>query len=132
MHQEANPNVAKRNRGGHRQPGRTAARPRTAATQTRPTRPAATARTQAVPAAALADEALVTEDLLEADEPRTTRGTAAARSRAKPSAVLAARAATEYVYVAQDLRRIAVVAAVLFGVMFALWVLIVVVGILPH
>jgi hypothetical protein len=45
------------------------------------------------------------------------------RSRAKPSGMLAARAATEYVYVAQDLRRIVAVAALLFGIMFALWIL---------
>jgi hypothetical protein len=45
-----------------------------------------------------------------------------ARARAKPGSLLAAKAATEYVYVAQDLRRIAVVAALLFGIMLVLWV----------
>ena len=53
------------------------------------------------------------------------------RSRARPSALLAARAATEYVYVAQDVRRIAAVAALLFGTMLVLWVLIVVARVIP-
>ena len=51
--------------------------------------------------------------------------------RVKPGSVLAARAATEYVYVAQDLRRITVVAALLFGVMIVLWLLIVVLKVIP-
>jgi hypothetical protein len=34
------------------------------------------------------------------------------------------------VYVAQDLRRIVVVAAILFAILFALWVLIVVAGVI--
>lgn len=45
------------------------------------------------------------------------------RSRAKPSGLLAAKAATEYVYVAQDLRRILMVAALVFGIMLVLWIL---------
>jgi hypothetical protein len=51
---------------------------------------------------------------------------APARSRARPSSLLAAKAATEYVYVAQDVRRIVVVGGALFAVMLLLWVLIVV------
>jgi hypothetical protein len=51
---------------------------------------------------------------------------AAPRSRARPSSLLAAKAATEYIYVAQDVRRIVAVAGLLFGIMFALWLLIVV------
>lgn len=50
------------------------------------------------------------------------------RVKMKPNSLLAARAETEYVYVGQDLRRIAVVAAGLFGVLLLLWVLLVVVG----
>ena len=57
---------------------------------------------------------------------RTAGRAAVARTRARPSSLLAAKAATEYVYVAQDVRRILVVATALFGVMFALWILIVV------
>lgn len=47
------------------------------------------------------------------------------RQRVKPGSVLAARAATEYVYVAQDMRRILIVAAALFGVLLTLWLLII-------
>lgn len=53
------------------------------------------------------------------------------RQRAKPGSVLASRAATEYVYVAQDLRRILVVSAVLLAVMIAAWLLIAVFGVIP-
>lgn len=44
----------------------------------------------------------------------------------KAGSLLAARAATEYVYVAQDLRRILLVAGGLIGLLFALWLLVVV------
>jgi hypothetical protein len=43
--------------------------------------------------------------------------------KVKPDSLLAARAAQEYVYVGQDLRRIAVVAGILFGTLVVLWVL---------
>ncbi len=46
--------------------------------------------------------------------------------KVKAGSLLAARAATEYVYVAQDMRRILLVAGALIGVLFALWLLIVV------
>jgi len=46
--------------------------------------------------------------------------------KVKAGSILAARAATEYVYVAQDLRRILVVAGGLIGLLFTLWVLVVV------
>jgi hypothetical protein len=48
------------------------------------------------------------------------------RSRARPSSLLAAKAATEYLYVAQDVRRILMVGGALFAIMLLLWVLIVV------
>ena len=51
--------------------------------------------------------------------------------RIKPGSILAARAATEYVYVAQDFRRIVLVAGVLIGFLFALWVLVVVLRVIP-
>jgi hypothetical protein len=53
------------------------------------------------------------------------------RQRTKPGSLLAARAATEYVYVAQDMRRILVVAGALFGVLILLWLAVVVLGIIP-
>jgi hypothetical protein len=62
---------------------------------------------------------------------RATRGTPLQTStrvhhKIKAGSLLATRAATEYVYVAQDMRRILGVAALLIGGMFVLWLLIVV------
>jgi hypothetical protein len=59
-------------------------------------------------------------------ETRRPTQSAHVRPRAKPGSVLAARAANEYVYVAQDIRRIVVVAGLLFGAMVAAWLLLVV------
>lgn len=48
------------------------------------------------------------------------------RHRPKPGSLLAVRAASEYLYVAQDMRRILLVAGALTVILFALWLLIVV------
>jgi hypothetical protein len=48
----------------------------------------------------------------------------------KAGSILAARAATEYVYVAQDLRRITAVSIGLIALLFVLWLLIVVVRVI--
>ena len=48
------------------------------------------------------------------------------RHRPKPGSLLAERAANEYVYVAQDMRRILIVAGALTIILFVLWLLIVV------
>lgn len=48
------------------------------------------------------------------------------RSRVKPGSILAGRAAEEYVYVSQDLRRIVLVGAALFALMIGLWLILVV------
>ena len=53
------------------------------------------------------------------------------RHRIKAGSLLAARAATEYVYVSQDMRRILIVSAILFGTLIVLWLLIVVMRVLP-
>ncbi|HEY7024839.1 MAG TPA: hypothetical protein VH371_07760 [Candidatus Limnocylindrales bacterium] len=52
-------------------------------------------------------------------------------TRTKPGSLLAVKAATEYVYVAQDMRRILVVAGALFGTLFVLWLLIVQMRVIP-
>ena len=49
-----------------------------------------------------------------------------ARGRTRPGSLLAVRAATEYVYVAQDMRRILLVAGALFGTLILLWLLLVI------
>ena len=53
------------------------------------------------------------------------------RHRVKAGSLLAARAATEYVYVSQDMRRILFVSGILFGTLIVLWLLIVVMRVLP-
>ena len=50
-------------------------------------------------------------------------------SRVRPNSLLAARGAEEYVYVAQDLRRIALVAVLLFGLLIATWITLELLGI---
>lgn len=76
-------------------------------------------------------------EVVVADQPATgqthTRAARAAqpRSRVKPGSLLAARAATEYVYVAQDIRRILLVSALLTGVMLLIYGLIVVARVVP-
>jgi hypothetical protein len=53
------------------------------------------------------------------------------RHRVKAGSLLAARAATEYVYVAKDMRRILLVASLLVAVMLVLWLLLVVMRVVP-
>ena len=53
------------------------------------------------------------------------------RHRVKAGSLLAARAATEYVYVAKDMRRILFVAGLLVTVMLVLWLLLVVMRVVP-
>jgi hypothetical protein len=120
--------VTKRVRGPvrtHRRPG---ARPAT-------DRPASARRAQQ-PSQLEAAE-VVAQDIVEerpaeaaAEIERAARATHH-RTRTKPGSVLAARAASEYVYVAQDMRRILVVAAALFATLIVLWLLLVVARVVP-
>ena len=78
----------------------------------------------------------IAEDLVEGrvqeavSELRTVATAMPPRARTRQSGgLLAAKAATEYVYVAQDLRRIVTVASLLFAVMLSLWILLEVVRI---
>ena len=57
---------------------------------------------------------------------RATRSGTRVHHKIKAGSILAGRAATEYVYVAQDIRKIVLVATSLIAVMFVLWFLIVV------
>ena len=129
--------MAKRTRGtrvAQHRPGQriASARPVTA-------RPVAHTDVAAAPSAAdplgdlVVEEALASEVLGPGPSSPSTapdvRRSTPGRLKVKPNSLLAARAETEYRYVGQDLRRIAVVAAALFGVMLALWVLLVIVGV---
>jgi len=82
-------------------------------------------------AAAVAEEIFEEEPIAAARA--TDRGirSAAHRQRVKPGSVLAAKAATEYVYVAHDLRRIVVLAAILLLVLIAAWLVFVVLRVVP-
>ena len=80
----------------------------------------------------------IAEDIVE-DRPaeaaheleRAARVAATRHRTAKPGSLLAAKAATEYVYVAQDLRRILFVAAAMFGVLLVAWLIVVVLRVIP-
>jgi hypothetical protein len=82
----------------------------------------------------LEEAEIIAEDIVD-DRPDEARSELERYSRStsqrthhkvKAGSILAARAATEYVYVAQDLRRILLVAGGLVGLLFALWLLLVV------
>jgi hypothetical protein len=131
--------MSKRTRGSaraHRRPG--ARPPISRAAGVRPARPSATTTAaDRSPAAPLE----VAPEIAEAGvdhraEPAATRArplaaSAHVRPRAKPGSLLAARAANEYVYVAQDIRRIVVVAGLLFAAMIVAWLLLVVLKAIP-
>jgi hypothetical protein len=92
---------------------------------------------EARPLSQLETAEIVAEDIVEnrpaaaANELERSASRTYQQHRVKAGSLLAAKAATEYVYVAQDMRRIALVVAVLFGVLFALWLLIVVMRVIP-
>jgi hypothetical protein len=119
--------VSKKVRGQvrtHRRPGTRAPSERTAE------------RRRIAPAAEpsqLEEAEIIAQDIVEdgpeearAELERYTRSSQRTHHKIKAGSLLAARAATEYVYVSQDLRRILLVAGGLIGLMFALWLLLVV------
>jgi hypothetical protein len=132
--------VTKRVRGparAHRRPGTRPPTERSARTVRR--RDPVTGASQLEIAEELAEEA-IEESPLDTPAPvavaRAKRSAPLATSsrvhhKIKAGSLLATRAATEYVYVAQDMRRILVVAGLLIGAMFALWLLVVVLKVIP-
>jgi hypothetical protein len=92
---------------------------------------------EARPLSQLETAEIVAEDIIEdrpaaaANELERASTRTYQKHRVKAGSLLAAKAATEYIYVAQDMRRIAIVAALLFGILFALWLLIVVLRVVP-
>ena len=126
---ESERTVPKRNRGTRRSQSR---RPGTRPARDRSNLPARP-QSQLRAAEEIAEDivegrpASAADRLEQVPEPNVLRRSGApnrARLTGRPSAALAARAATEYVYVAQDIRRIAAVAALLFAILFVLWLLI--------
>jgi hypothetical protein len=129
--------VSKRVRGPirtHRRPG---ARPPSERGATRRREPGTAIPSQLEVAEDLADE--VVEDRPSPDRPaparveveRASRANARVHHKIKAGSLLAVRAATEYVYVSQDMRRIAIVASGLIALLFVLWLLIVVMRVIP-
>lgn len=116
--------MSKRNRTSRRPSGRSTARPgRSGRPAGRPSGPAPTGpASAALEAATIASgEALATSvDQPDGEVQRQARS----RSHARPSGLLAKRAEDEYVYVAQDIRHIAMVLGLVFVIFVVLWVLI--------
>lgn len=123
--------MSKRSRGSARSP---AHRPGTRPGLNRPPRTRATsaAPSQLEAAPAIAEDVVEDRPAEAAHElERVARANLARHRTAKPGSALAAKAATEYVYVAQDMRRILLVAAALFGLLVVGWVLIVLLRVVP-
>jgi len=123
--------VTKRVRGtarSHRRPGtrppseRSAGR-RRSADETRPSQIEATAE--------VVEEIVEEHPVVAAEETQRVARTTHPRHRVKAGSLLAARAETEYVYVAQDMRRIAVVSGLLVATLITTWLLIVVLRVIP-
>ena len=101
-------------------------RPRATRSTRRP-RPQATAPAPRATAPAQSPAAVATAPVasaVEAPEPRPAPTRPQARANGKPSGLLTQRAANEYVYVAQDLRRIGTFAAAVAVIMALVWLLI--------
>lgn len=133
--------MSKRTRGSsrrtHHRPGTRPATERPSAPRQREDAPSraisASATSTATPPAAdtSAPAAETIVDQRVAGRPSPGTRSAHARQRVKPGSLLAARAETEYVYVVQDLKRITIIGSLLFGVLLALWLLIVVLRVIP-
>ena len=96
-------------------------------------RPSSTpARRQATVPSQLSAAEIIASDVIEgkpseaATELEQIARSTPARGRVRPGSLLAVRAASEYVYVAQDMRRILLVAGALFGTLIVLWLLLVI------
>ncbi|CAN5804331.1 hypothetical protein BH24CHL5_BH24CHL5_13030 [soil metagenome] len=87
---------------------------------------AATRQSQLAAAPEVAEAVVEQPPAAAAEEVRRATPAAHSKHRIKAGSLLAARAATEYVYVAQDMRRIIAVTAALVTVMLVLWLLIVI------
>lgn len=99
----------------------------------RPATPRGAQTSQLVAAEVIAEDIVEEHPAEAAAELERVSQTVPARHgvRSKPGSILAARAASEYVYVAQDMRRILIVAGALFGTLIVLWLIFVVFRIVP-
>ncbi len=113
--------MSKRVRGPVRTHRRPAGRP-----SGTPPRRQAIVPSQLVAAEVIADDVIEGRPSEAATELEQVARSTPARARTRPGSLLAVRAASEYVYVAQDMRRILIVAAALFGTLIVLWLLLVI------
>ncbi len=113
--------MSKRVRGPVRTHRRPAGRP-----SSTPARRQATVPSQLVAAEVIASDVIEGKPSEAATELEQIARSTPARGRVRPGSLLAVRAASEYVYVAQDMRRILLVAGALFGTLFVLWLLLVI------
>ncbi|CAN5600312.1 hypothetical protein BH20CHL6_BH20CHL6_11790 [soil metagenome] len=124
--------MAKRTRGNRPTRSRTAPnRPGTArSVDARSAQPGTASQLEA--AAQIADDVEHGHPAEVHRELRRVSGSTPARARTPTGGLLASRAATEYVYVAQDIRRIVLLSGLLFGLMLLLWLLISVLGVVSR
>jgi hypothetical protein len=125
--------VSKRVRGparSHRRPGTRPASER-AAPRSRPAELPAASPARPATEPDQVTQFVITQQPDAVAEPEVRAPVAHTRQRVKAGSLLATRAATEYVYVAKDMRRILIVAAALLGVMIVLWLLLVVMRVVP-
>jgi hypothetical protein len=123
--------MTKKVRGTGRQHRRPGARPATDRAATPRRRITPIERPSQLEAAEEAAEDIVEERPAAAANVLEANARSHPRHRVKAGSLLATRAATEYVYVAKDMRRILFVAALLFAIMLVLWVLLVVMRVVP-
>jgi hypothetical protein len=113
----------------------TSASPASASPAATPARPGTPARPAGGLTAAEAQRAEELEAQIRAEEQALETSRRAARDRARraevaPASGSLAAASHEYDYVARDIRRIGVVAALLLGILFVIWLLVEVVGVI--
>lgn len=119
--------VTKRVRGTPRSRRRPGARPPTERSGPRIRRaPVVSAPSQLEAAPDVAEDVAEERQAAAAEELHRTARATQPRHRVKAGSLLAARAATEYVYVSQDMRRILLVSGVLLATLIVLWLLVVV------
>jgi hypothetical protein len=128
--------MSKRVRGNvraHRRPGARPSSERSANRRRNQPGPARARESQLEIAEVVAEEIVEGQPQQARAELERTARTAQLRThhKIKAGSLLATRAATEYVYVSQDMRRILLVAGSLVGVLLVLWLLVVVLRVVP-
>lgn len=125
------PAMTKKVRGAARAHHRPGTRPATDRSNTPRRRPTVVDQPSQLEAAEVAAEDVMEDRPAAAAAVLEANARSHPRHRVKAGSLLATRAATEYVYVAKDMRRILIVTALLLGIMLVLWLLLVVMRVVP-